>query len=214
MDKEQYGLLLRELRNSKKKTQQQIADYLGITRGAYSHFENGRNEPDIETLINLANYYEISLDKLLGRKDIKNQGHKLSTDSLIKIPVLGRIVASAPEGMETDFDGQIGIEESIVKKYGIENLFALKVNGDSMNKLIIPGSIAIIHRTTEWNDGDICAVIINGYEATLKRVFKRANSIRFEPDSWNPNQHPWEYTEDMDIEVIILGVYIYSVSGL
>lgn len=61
---------IKELRKEKKATQQEIANLLGITRGAYANIENGRREPDIETLIKLADYFHVSVDYLLDRYEI------------------------------------------------------------------------------------------------------------------------------------------------
>jgi transcriptional regulator with XRE-family HTH domain len=66
------GATLKELRLKKNKTQQDVANYLGITRAAYSHFENSRNEPDISTLKKLAEYFEVSSDYLLGIEGMFN----------------------------------------------------------------------------------------------------------------------------------------------
>ncbi|EAD3249471.1 XRE family transcriptional regulator, partial [Listeria monocytogenes] len=46
-----------------------ISKILGISRGAYSHIENGRNEPDMETIVKLANIFGVSTDYLLGRSN-------------------------------------------------------------------------------------------------------------------------------------------------
>ncbi|EAG7258015.1 XRE family transcriptional regulator, partial [Listeria monocytogenes] len=51
------------------KTQEDISKILGISRGAYSHIENGRNEPDMETIVKLANIFGVSTDYLLGRSN-------------------------------------------------------------------------------------------------------------------------------------------------
>ncbi len=58
---------LKTLRKELKKTQQDIADYLGITRSAYTAYEIDRRSPDHETLSKLANLYNVSIDYLLGR---------------------------------------------------------------------------------------------------------------------------------------------------
>ncbi|MEN2665999.1 helix-turn-helix transcriptional regulator [Listeria aquatica] len=63
------GETLKKLRFKKSKTQQNVADYLGISRAAYSHFENSRNEPDLETLKKLAEYFEVTTDYLLGNDE-------------------------------------------------------------------------------------------------------------------------------------------------
>ncbi|EAE5208270.1 XRE family transcriptional regulator, partial [Listeria monocytogenes] len=49
--------------------QEDISKILGISRGAYSHIENGRNEPDMETIVKLANIFGVSTDYLLGRSN-------------------------------------------------------------------------------------------------------------------------------------------------
>ncbi|TNJ66718.1 helix-turn-helix domain-containing protein [Paenibacillus hemerocallicola] len=55
------------LREKRGLTQEELANKLGISRAALSHYETNRREPDYETLGNIANYFNISLDYLLGR---------------------------------------------------------------------------------------------------------------------------------------------------
>lgn len=61
-----------KLRKQKKRTQQDMADYLGITRPAYTAYERGTRQPDYDTLEKLADYFEVSTDYLLGRTNIPN----------------------------------------------------------------------------------------------------------------------------------------------
>ncbi|MBC1983448.1 helix-turn-helix domain-containing protein [Listeria booriae] len=63
------GSTLKSLRLNARKTQEDMAKYLGITRGAYSHIENERNEPDMNTIKKLASYFDVSIDYLLGNSD-------------------------------------------------------------------------------------------------------------------------------------------------
>lgn len=67
-----FNVRIKSLRTSKKKTQQDIADLLGITRPAYTAYEQGNRTPDNETIQKLADYYGVSLDYLFGRTDIPN----------------------------------------------------------------------------------------------------------------------------------------------
>ena len=62
-----FGERLREVRKSKKITQQEVADRLGIKRNTYSDWENGKTEPTFEILVKLADLFDISLDWLFGR---------------------------------------------------------------------------------------------------------------------------------------------------
>lgn len=57
---------LTELRKMNNYTQQQVADFLGISRGAYSNYEIGNREPDADTLAKLAELYDVSVDYILG----------------------------------------------------------------------------------------------------------------------------------------------------
>lgn len=59
---------LTTLRKEFHVTQQQVADYLGISRQAYSNYESGKREPDYETLLKLGEYFNCSIDYLLGSK--------------------------------------------------------------------------------------------------------------------------------------------------
>lgn len=62
-----FHIVLKELRKDSKKTQTQLAEELNITQRTYSNYETGTREPSIDTLINIADYYKISLDILTGR---------------------------------------------------------------------------------------------------------------------------------------------------
>jgi transcriptional regulator with XRE-family HTH domain len=57
---------LKTLRNEKGVTQQEIADYLGITRAAFANIENGKRETDFSTIIKLSNFFNVTIDYLFG----------------------------------------------------------------------------------------------------------------------------------------------------
>lgn len=60
---------LKQIRDSKDLTHQQVADFLGITRQAYANYENGEREIKAETLRKLAGFFNVSADYLLGTTD-------------------------------------------------------------------------------------------------------------------------------------------------
>ena len=63
----QIGKKLKELRLAENLTQQQLADKLKISRVNYTRYENDNVRPDYETLIKIADYYDISLDEIFNR---------------------------------------------------------------------------------------------------------------------------------------------------
>ena len=64
-----FGLRLRELREKKHLSQQQLADWLGLTRSSISNYENNTQTPPPDTLVRLADLYGVSVDYLLGVKN-------------------------------------------------------------------------------------------------------------------------------------------------
>ena len=60
---------LKELRLSKGLTQSEIAKVIGYSSLSYARYEKGEREPDISTLCKLADYFNVSVDYLLGRTD-------------------------------------------------------------------------------------------------------------------------------------------------
>lgn len=63
--------VLTVLRKENKLSQEQIAEKINISQRAYAHYEKGDRQPNIETMIKLADYYKVSLDYLTGRYEIK-----------------------------------------------------------------------------------------------------------------------------------------------
>jgi transcriptional regulator with XRE-family HTH domain len=84
-----YKLNLRELRKEKNVTQNEIAQYLKVSRETYSQYETGRHQMNYETLFLLADYYDITIDYLLGRCETnpisvsKNETHLINTYRLL-----------------------------------------------------------------------------------------------------------------------------------
>lgn len=62
-----FAQRLKQVRQHDKKTQKQIAEMLGISDRAYQNYEYGNREPNLETIITLANYFDIPLDYLTAR---------------------------------------------------------------------------------------------------------------------------------------------------
>ena len=66
MRKRGHSMLGGRLKNLRgKRTQEEVAKQIGVSRARYSHYENGRSEPDYETLKKLADYYKVTIDYLL-----------------------------------------------------------------------------------------------------------------------------------------------------
>ena len=65
--------VLKQLREAKGVLQKDVANFLGVDRTTYVKYENGNSEPSNDTLVKLAQYFNVSVDYLLGRTDEPRQ---------------------------------------------------------------------------------------------------------------------------------------------
>ncbi|MEH7277610.1 helix-turn-helix transcriptional regulator [Bacillus toyonensis] len=75
-----FGTKLNFLRKEKKLRQEDMAKHLGIARTTYAMYEQGNREPDYDTLQKLADFFDVSVDYLLGRTEKRNNKELNSKD--------------------------------------------------------------------------------------------------------------------------------------
>ena len=63
----QFSKSLRDIRKKSGKKQREAAEYLGLNIRTYQYYEGGQSEPNISTLVKLADFFVVSLDELVGR---------------------------------------------------------------------------------------------------------------------------------------------------
>ncbi len=66
-----FGERLKKLRRERGVPQKELAEYLGISIRGYQFYESEDNEPNVKTLIALADFYQVSIDYLVGRTDAR-----------------------------------------------------------------------------------------------------------------------------------------------
>lgn len=98
------GSRLSYLRKSKGKTQEDISKVLGVTRPAYTAYETGKRNPDYDTLEKIADYYDVSIDYLLGRTDDKDfsKNDDKEFEAFANDPELQKWYKELPESKEED----------------------------------------------------------------------------------------------------------------
>lgn len=102
------------------------------------------------------------------------------TEQTVAVPLVGRIAAGAPVFALEEAEEILPLPRSLFRG---ENLFALRVKGDSMIQAgIYDGDIAVLRSAQDFSEGDIAAVVIDE-EATLKRVFKSKQGIRLHAEN-------------------------------
>ena len=113
---------------------------------------------------------------LLGRTSNMAAGQRW-----IEVPVIGKITAGLPMYAQQEHDDTIVVDRDM---YRGQNLFALRVKGDSMKDVgILPSDIVICEPRQYAQNGEIVVALINNEEATVKRFFLRKNHIELRPEN-------------------------------
>lgn len=68
-----FGYRLKQLRNERKMTQEELGKQLNVTKASISGYENGTRNPDQDALVKIAKIFNVSTDYLLGNSDEKNK---------------------------------------------------------------------------------------------------------------------------------------------
>ncbi len=197
---------LKELRKASGLTQKQLSQDLELGESTVSMYEQGSREPDFEILNRIVDYFNVDLNYLMGRIA---SGEFAPVSRIVrakKVPVYGRIPAGSPfEAIYNDL-GEIDIPGWLAKK---DNLFGLVVAGDSMNRIIPDGYIAVLQKTSTLENGEIGALLVNGNDATLKKLIKLTEYVVLEPLIFNPEHKPLLIGKN-EPDVQVLGKLVWA----
>lgn len=204
---------LKLLRQKKNLTQIEVANQLGITQTAYSRYESGARQPDIETLKRLASFYEVTVDQILGTDTEQNPSTGFGREIKIKpVPeyedeVSLPIVATLRCGFGISGDpwvvvGHKGVPVSFVKNWG-NDLVLNEAVGNSMSPTIRPHDLMVCSPGDWWDDGMVVIVNVNDSD-TVKRIYHAEDGgIDLVPE--NPAYKSMHYTPK-DIEELHITV--------
>ncbi len=124
---------------------------------------------------------------------------------IVKIPILGVIKAGIPIEAQENIIGYTDIPKDWTK--GGKNFFGLKISGNSMTPNYLDGDIVIFESTTEFNNGDDCAIMVNGDDCTFKKVAKTDEGILLQPYNIGEYELKFYSREDIiELPVKVIGV--------
>lgn len=179
------------MQNSKI-TQTELCLKTGIPKSAMSQYLSGAFEPKHDRLYILAQALHVNEAWLMGY-DVPKTPERPKEHG-VKIPVLGYVRAGIPvEAVEEILDYE-EIPESMAKR---GDFFGLKIKGDSMEPRICEGDVVIVRQQPDAESGEIAVVLVNGDEATVKRLVKQESGIMLQ--AFNPAYPPLFFSKK-DIE--------------
>ena len=200
-----FRIRLKELREKAGLSQYKFAEKFGVSQSTVGNWEAGAREPNFKTLQRLAKFFDVSLDYFLGDEPISDGPPAPSVPGSKWIPVLGKVAAGTPiEAVEDILD----YEEIDPHTAASGDYFALQIKGDSMEPRIKNGDVVIVRQQSDCDSGDTAVVLVNGDEATIKRIKKGPEGIILIPN--NPEYEPMFYTNEQinSLPVSIIGKVI------
>ena len=206
---------LKQLRKDRGLKQEDVAFKLNMSTSAYGYYEQGKTTPPLYNLKKLANLYNISISELTGEKNdtVEMLGQAVTMN---KYPYIDDYVsAGSPVNIEGMKDvPNIYVPDELLGSYaGSKRLFFLKVNGESMNKIIPNGSTIGVISYDSINDiknGDIVVYSTEDHSFAVKYFYKEKNKLIFKPSS--TYHYYYDLVFDINDNIRIIGkVVIYSV---
>lgn len=187
-------------RKARKLTQDKLSKLLKVSRSTVAMWETGSSQPDNVTLSKLAVILNVSTDYLLGREE-----DVPSSTAGVRIPVLGNVAAGIPIEAITDI---LDYEEISRDMASGGEYFGLRIKGDSMAPRILDGDVVIVKKQNTAENGDVAVVLVNGSNATVKKIKLRPEGLMLIP--LNPSYEPMFYSsqEIESLPISIIGVVV------
>lgn len=198
------GIIIKNRREQLKLSQQEVADFVGVSKSIISRWENGEvRNMGIDKIKKICK--ALSLDPLtLINNDIDEVPKTLGYSEYPYIP--DAVAAGIPQTIEgmTSLP-QILVADELLGKYAKnKNVIIMRVNGESMNKVIENGSIiGVLTNISPYDlhNGDL-VVFNHEYEYSLKRFYKLEDRIVFKPDSTDLEFIDIVYNNEDNVEII------------
>lgn len=207
------GKRIKQLRNENGFTQEELGQKIGVKKAAIQKYENGsvvnikkdRLKILAEVLSTTPSYIMgwAEFDEQLDTRKIKQEVDQMSHGT--RIPILGKVAAGIPieaiENLNGDEWEEIPDEMATQADY-----FALRIQGNSMEPKFSEGDVVIVKKQDDIESGDIAVVMVNGDDATVKKVMKQDSGIVLV--SLNSSVYPPVFYDNKSIyelPIIILG---------
>lgn len=188
--------LVKKLTEEQGMSMSELARRVGTAKSAISRYFNGTREFPLNKVEEFASALHTTPDFLLGME------YEPQTQQGLQIPVLGNVAAGIPISAVEDILDYEEIDSSFQNQ---GEFFALRIKGDSMQPKMDDGDVVIVRQQSDANSGDTVIALVNGDDATCKKLQKTESGIMLV--STNPNYLPMFFTNEeiLTKPVVILG---------
>ena len=196
---------LKQLRNSRGITQDELGRMLGVQKAAICKYENGRVNMPNSVIMRLVEIFQVSADYLLGTDEVvpllKSSSAKLSSSSkphapAIGVPLVGFVHAGLPMLADENITEYIPVSANEVSS---GECFFMQVEGDCMTgDHIVEGSLVLVRKCVEA-DNNCIGVVRIGDEVLLRHIQRFGKQLALTPS--NPAYNTMIFSEG-DVQII------------
>lgn len=153
------------------KSQKEVAEAIGVIPSTFNTWCQGIALPRMGKVQALSDYFGINKSDLI---DDKSALVGKTPSKGFTVNVLGRVAAGIPVEAITDIIDTEEISQELAKT---GEFFGLQIHGDSMEPRMYEGDVVIVRQQDDAESGDIVIAMVNGNDATCKRLMKYAGGI-------------------------------------
>lgn len=215
-----FSARLRYLRTEAQLSQQELADHLsrisespkGCSKSSINMYERGEREPGLDMLEAMADFFNVDMDFLLGKSDVRNRFSldvpaNLAPAQFGQVPLIGAIACGAPILAEEHIEDLVDLPRHIKAD------FALTCKGDSMiGAGIRDGDVVYIRQQDTVDNGQIAAVLVDSTEATLKRFYFDGQTVSLLAE--NPAYPPLIFPGEQAANIRVIGRAVAYTHGM
>lgn len=195
------GKIIKELRREKRLKMYELGEIIGVSKSCISNYESGYNIPSRANLLKLSEYFDVNMDFLLGKTNLRDR----FIDYVIgmKVPIYDENdIDSIINSNESKMIGIIDIPKFNDVENDIEQTFSIKITDGFMNSAgINNGSYIIAVKGDDIYNGKVSVVAYNG-KIYVCRIHVCDDKLTIIPDSYDRTYLPIQVNCD---EAIILG---------
>lgn len=177
-----------------------LGKILGVSDTAVMKWRRGDATPAIDKALKIAEYFDVSVDELLGKR--------IEGDRSITLPLVGVVSAGAFDILnEDEWDEHRTVNVRLLADRPSKECVLMVVDGESMMPYLLPGDTLVVHRQTYAVNGNIIIVYdpaLNGF--TVKRYLQNGDTVILKP--FNEEYKPMKYSNPTEQELRLYGVCV------
>jgi len=191
---------LHALMENAGETTYSLGKKLNVSDESVSNWRKGKSVPKIDIALKIAEYFDVSLDELMGKR--------VDTERTITLPLVGVISAGPFDILNEDqWSENRSVQARLLAGRPKNNCVTMEVMGDSMAPYLLEGDILVVHRQPYAVNGNIIIAydpVLNGY--TVKRYQQTGDSVTLVP--YNAEYEVIKYNNPNEQELNLYGVCV------